>query len=119
MTKDERMEAFFLAVFFFFFFCYEHCLTSVHALCTPDKIRHHGDLVYNENDRQSWADRLVTRYFDALTAERARCDEEATAAASTSSSTVPVPAGSDRAEGTRESARRPLPPAAVAASARL
>ncbi|CAB1110823.1 unnamed protein product [Ectocarpus sp. CCAP 1310/34] len=68
---------------------------------------------------QSWADRLVTRYFDALTAERARCEEEATAAASTTSSTVPFPAGSDRAEGTRETARRSLTPAAVAASARL
>ncbi|CAN0076202.1 unnamed protein product [Ectocarpus sp. 12 AP-2014] len=74
---------------------------------------------FNPWGRQSWADRLVTRYFDALTAERARCDEEATAAASTGSTTVPVPAGSDPAEGTRESTRRPLPPAAVAASARL
>eukprot|EP00903_Cladosiphon_okamuranus_P020035 g18403.t1 len=45
---------------------------------------------FNPWGRQSWADRLVTRYFTALMAERARCDEAATAVAEASTARTPA-----------------------------
>lgn len=50
--------------------------------------------------RQSWADRLITRYFTALVAERARQDEATTTAAASAASAAAAAAAAVAAAGT-------------------